>query len=258
MAARNSGDFIREAIESVVAQDFKHWELIVINDASHDQTSKIVEEAAAADPRIRVLTNATPLGPAKARNAGLEIANGDFIAFLDSDDLWLPAKLERQLEEMRAQKAVLSFTAYKKIDEFGRISKSHIDVPLTVTYRDLLKSNVIGCLTAMYDARALGKIPMPEDTAREDYRLWLEILKRSERKNRDSENHQNASVFKTIGINQVLGYYRIHSKSLSKNKLRAAKLQWQVYRRVERLPLYSAAYYFLHYACKGYWKFKSW
>jgi glycosyltransferase involved in cell wall biosynthesis len=235
MPARNSARYIGEAVDSVVQQSYRDWELIVVDDGSTDGTSCIVHKLMVREPRIRTLRHPQPGGPACARNAAIRSAAGRFIAFLDSDDLWLPAKLERQLEAMQRAGAALSFTAYKKVDSQGNFGRAVIEVPSTVTYADLLKTNVIGCLTAVYDAQALGKRYMPE-TGHEDYALWLAIL-------------SNSVV--AVGINEALACYRVHDGSVSRNKLKAAAMQWAVYRRVERLSFWQSLYYFFHYACHG-------
>jgi glycosyltransferase involved in cell wall biosynthesis len=264
MPAHNSEKYVGAAIESVLNQTQRDWELIVVDDASNDGTSNLVSEFSARDSRIQVYRFERSVGPARARNLAIQHATGRYIAFLDSDDVWLPNKLEHQLRKMQESGAVLSFTAYKKVDADGQVGKTTIGVPSTVTYSDLLRTNVIGCLTAVYDTQALGKMYMPEDARREDYRLWLQILKLRthhedyalwlailRRMFRDRGSVARKTV---IGINEVLAYYRIHSRSVSRNKLRAAAMQWAVYRQVEKLSLLKSIYYFAHYAYHGYKK----
>jgi glycosyltransferase involved in cell wall biosynthesis len=240
MPARNSARHLEQAIESVVRQTHRDWELIVVDDGSTDATWSILERLAARDARIRTLRLPHSAGPARARNLAIQLAAGRFIAFLDSDDVWLPAKLERQLDVMQRTGAVLSFTAYRKIDSHGNLGHSVIEVPPTVTYAELLKTNVIACLTAVYDALALGKMVMPE-VRHEDYALWLAILRRT----------FGAAGTPVAGINEALACYRVHDSSVSHNKLKAAGMQWAVYRQVERLSLRRSLYYFLHYAWHG-------
>jgi glycosyltransferase involved in cell wall biosynthesis len=240
MPARNSERYIGQAIDSVVQQTHGDWELIVVDDGSADGTWSILEKLAARDRRIRPLKVGLTVGPARARNLAIQCAAGRFIAFLDSDDLWHFAKLERQLDVMQRTGAVLSFTAYKKIDPQGNVGHAVIEAPPTVTYADLLKTNLIGCLTALYDAHALGKMYMPEQR-HEDYALWLAILRRT----------VGATGTPVAGINEPLAYYRVHAGSVSHNKLKAARMQWAVYRQVEGLSLRRSLYYFLHYAWHG-------
>lgn len=266
MPAWNCERYIGSAIQSVVKQTRGDWELVVVDDASTDATLRIVSEFTSADKRIKVTALKEPVGPARARNLAIQQSAGRYIAFLDSDDLWLPMKLEIQIKEMEKTSAILSFTAYKKIDAQGNVGHTIIQVPPTVSYGQLLKTNVIGCLTAMYDTRALGKMYMPEDLRREDYRLWLQILKLRRhhedyalwlailRKMFSSREDANKKV--AIGINEVLAHYRVHNQSVSSNKFRAAAMQWAVYRRVEKLSLLRSLFYFLHYAYHGYRKSK--
>jgi glycosyltransferase involved in cell wall biosynthesis len=240
MPARNSERYIEEAMASVFSQSHRDWELIVVDDGSTDGTGDVVQMVLAREPRLRMLRLAHPGGPAGARNAAIALAEGRYIAFLDSDDLWLPAKLERQLELMERTKAPLSFTAYRKIDSEGNPGRAVIEVPSTVTYAELLKTNVIGCLTAVYDALALGKRYMPQ-AGHEDYGLWLAIL---------------GDPVVAVGINEPLACYRVHDRSVSRNKLRAAGMQWAVYRGVARLSFWQSLYYFLHYVYHGLKKFR--
>ena len=188
------------------------------------------------------------------------MATGRLVAFLDSDDLWIPQKLDRQIAFMRERGAVLSCTAYGKVDAEGATSKDHVGVPDTVSYIDLLKSNSIGCLSAMFDRQRFPVAEMPEfgdidygvwrkvlgnHVGHEDYGFWLRLL-------RDTSGAENGVL--AYGLNQPLAFYRVGHTSLSSNKLRAAMYQWLVYRKVERLPFPVAFYYFLHYAWQGYRK----
>ena len=265
MAAFNSEHYIAAAIQSVLCQSYQQWELLVVDDASSDRTPDIVAECARKDARIRLLRQKQNAGPAYTRNVAIKEAGGRFIAFLDSDDIWLPNKLERQITVMQESGAVLSFTAYRKIDLDGNVGDATIEVPATVTYGQLLKTNVIACLTAIYDSHALGKMYMPEDMRREDYRLWLQILKLSRHHEdyalwlailRKLLDKKKLQAMKVIGINEVLAYYRVHDTSVSRNKFQAAAMQWAVYRKVEGLSLWRSLYYFAHYAYRGYRKAK--
>ena len=165
---------------------------------------------------------------------------------------------------MRQTGAALTYTAYKKMNSEGVVWPSTIWVPQTVSYEDLLKTNHIGCLTAMYDARQLGKMYMPEDARREDLSLWLQIAKLVHHhedyalwleilKGIGSIPNKEQSNDKVVGINQVLAFHRVHNKSASYDKWRAASYQWTVYRKVEKLSFFKSLYCFCHYAYYG-WK----
>lgn len=233
--AYNSATFINTAIESVRVQSFPDWEMIVVDDCSGDNTVPIVEEYIKLDSRIRLIRLEQNSGAAVARNAAIRAAKGRYISFLDSDDRWLPHKLEAQLKFMRKNDAAFVFSAYKKIDESGQ-DVGLLGVPDTVSYRDLLKSNYIGCLTAMYDNQKLGKVETPILRAQEDFGLWLRLLKQTP---------------VAYGQNKVLALYTVRGGSVSSDKRTAAVNQWKVYREIEQLNLAVSCYYFAHYAIRG-------
>jgi len=237
----NGEKFLAAAIESVRAQTFANWELLVIDDGSTDSSPAIMQSYAQIDPRIRCLRTTFPKvarGPAAARNSGIEVAKGRFIAFLDCDDLWLPSKLERQLGFMKEHGAAFTYTWYDVINEDGHVVDQRKPKPLTRTYRELLRDCVIGCLTAVYDTQALGKqfINLHPMDRFADYSLWLKILK---------------STPKAYCLQEVLAQYRLATTGISANKLLAAKHDWQLLRHVEGLSLFPALYYFSWYAVKG-------
>lgn len=233
--AYNSAKYIATAIESVRAQSIADWEMLVVDDASDDDTVAIVEQYAKLDPRVVLITHEYNSGAAAARNTATRAAKGRYISFLDSDDCWLPHKLEAQLAFIRAVSAPFVFSAYRKIDESGQ-DVGLVGVPDTVSYRDILKSNYIGCLTVMYDSHQLGKVEAPLMRAHEDFALWLRLLKKTPL---------------AYGQQEVLALYTIRGGSLSADKRTAAAYQWKVYRDIEQLELTTASYYFAHYAIRG-------
>ncbi len=235
MPVHNSEAYLETAARSVLSQDYPSLELILIDDASGDGSRKMIRKLAAQDQRVRTIFLQESLGPAGARNSGIEVAKGQFIAFLDSDDVWDTEKLGQQLSFMKETGAALTFTAYRKIDWSG-VRGRVISVPDRVNYHSLLKSNVIGMLTAMYDRARLGTRLLPPIRKRQDYALWLRILK---------EGHI------ARGLNRPLAFYRIHRGSISRNKIDAARYQWRVYRELEGLGRMKSAWYFAHYAAYG-------
>ena len=237
----NAATFIAQAIESVQSQTFKKWEMIIVDDCSTDDSAKIVKEMAADDVRIRLIRLDKNSGPAVARNRGIEEANGRYIAFLDSDDRWLPDKLQKQLAFMNEKGAVLSFSGYYIIDEESGERIKKIEVPQKVDYHELLKQNVIGCLTAIYDTKQVGRLYMPEIRKRQDFGLWLRILKMTPY---------------AYAINEPLAEYRVRKRSLSSNKIKASLYNWKLYTEVEKLPWYKAAYYFGWYTYRSFLKYK--
>ena len=174
MPAYNAEKHIYDSILSVQNQTFKSWELIVIDDNSNDLTSSIVKQFTLTDERIFLVQHEQNFGTAASRNTGISIAKGRFIAFLDSDDLWLPEKLLKQISFMKENNFCFTITSFVKIYEEGTRSLP-LPVPELINYRGLLKNSVIGCLTVIYDASLLGKIFMSFNTSREDYATGLKF-----------------------------------------------------------------------------------
>lgn len=224
--AWNASRTISDTIASVQAQTLPDWEILVVDDCSTDKTAEIVEDIARSDGRIRLIRQQENGGPALARQVALDHASGRFVAFLDSDDLWLPPKLERQIAFMQEREAALSYTAFRRISEDGqRIGRIH-SVPATLTYRELLANTAIACLTAMIDRKVAGEIRI-ENVPYDDFALWLSILKRGH---------------VAYGLQEDLARYRVRVGSVSSRPLRSAGWVWDIYRKVERLSFAEAAF----------------
>lgn len=234
----NAERFISETIKSVQNQTYTNWEMIIVNDQSSDKGVELVKVFQKDDERIILLENDKNEGAAVSRNKAIEAAKGRFIAFLDSDDLWLPEKLDTQVKFMLEKDVAFSFATYEKVDMDGN-KFGQIDVPEKVDYYSLLKTCSVGCLTAVYDSEKLGKVYMPNIRKRQDYGLWLRILK---------------MIPHGFGINIPLAKYRVRKDSISGNKFSAAKYQWNVYRNVEQLGLLKSVYYFTYYTIYGFVK----
>ena len=215
----NSQKFIRQTYESLFKQSYKEWEWIVVDDCSNDDTLKILETISLLDIRVRVYSNTVNSGAAVSRNKAIEVAKGDFIAFLDSDDMWLDTKLETQLKFMMANDVAFSYMPYQVVNEFGNKVGAR-SVPSRLNYTDLLKKPSIGCLTAMYSVKFLGKRYMPRIRKRQDLGLWLSILK---------------TIDYAYAVDYELAQYRVHSGSISSNKISAAQFTWNLYRNVEKM-----------------------
>lgn len=172
----NSSPHISEAIASVINQSYSNWEMIIVDDCSTDNSIELIQSFVDQDSRIKLINLPENSGAAIARNTAIKAAEGRYTAFLDSDDLWHPIKLEKQIQYMKYKNIAFSFSSYEKIDENG-LPFGVVYIPKKVNYYKLLKTNVIGCLTAMYDAEKLGKVYMPLNTRREDFATWLAILK---------------------------------------------------------------------------------
>lgn len=231
----NCSEYLEQAIQSVISQTYQDWEMIMVDDCSTDKSIKIAQRYAAEDSRIMVLQLEKNSGAAVARNTAIEAAAGRFIAFLDSDDKWLPHKLETQIQFMQDNDVAFSYAAYEKINEKGEVF-GLMGVPEKVNYKQLLKTCVIGCLTAVYDVNKLGKIYMPTSTKREDFAAWLNILKQ---------------IDFAYGLTEPLAQYRVYANQTSSKKASMAKENWRLYRNLEKLNLFQASYCFVHYAVNG-------
>lgn len=239
MPVHNAETFLDESIGSVLQQTYPYWELLIVDDCSTDKSPSIIAGYAAQDSRIHCFKTQSPSGsPCLPRNIGIELAKGRFIAFLDSDDCWLPDKLEWQLPLFEKANVGIVYSNYEKMSENGERNQRIVRAPETANYRQLLLGNVIGCLTAVYDAGKVGKMYF-ENHAHEDYILWLSILKQG-------------YIAKNSGM--VSACYRVREHSVSSNKLKALSWQWDIYVHVEKMNVLKAAYCFLHYAYKAFKK----
>jgi len=235
MPVWNAEATLGEAVASVRAQTLPDWELILVDDASTDGSPGLIARLAAAEPRIRPIRRATNGGAAAARNAAIAASRGRLVAFLDADDRWYPEKLARQVAHLRATGAGLVFSAYRRIDEDGR-PLGRVGVPARVDRAGLLRGNVIGCLTAVYDSEVYGRAAMPMLRRRQDYGLWLALL---------------AQGGAAAGLDEVLADYRVRRGSLSSDRLAAAAATWRLYREAAGLSRRRAAWYLAHNLARG-------
>lgn len=233
--AYNAARTIGATIRSVQAQTFGDWQMLIADDYSQDETCAVVEDHTRADPRVALVRRATTGGSGPARNAALERARGRYVAFLDSDDLWQPEKLTRQLAFMADTGCAISYTAFRRITADGERTGRLIRVPATVTYESLLKNTAIATLTAMVDTRQTGPLRMA-DARRDDYILWLSLLRQG---------------FVARGLQEDLARYRARGDSLSSRPQRSAAWTWRVYREAERLDLLHASWCMAHYGARA-------
>lgn len=240
MPCHNGEKYISEAIESVISQTYKIWELLIIDDNSTDNSVKIINSYIETDKRIKLLNNNSSTSlPATPRNIGIKYATGRFIAFLDCDDIWLSSKLENQLPLFEDQNCAVVFSFYEKINELSEICSSVIRSPKYVFFKDLLKGDCIGNLTGIYDTQKVGKVFQKEIHA-EDYLMWLEILKKG---------------YSANNTTTLEAQYRVTSNSISANKLKSALWTWNIFRNELKMPLLIAIFYFLIYITKGFFKY---
>lgn len=221
----NCGRFIAQTIESVLAQTHTEWEMLIVDDCSTDDSVQVAERYAANDARIRVIKNETNCGAAVSRNKAIELARGEFIAFLDSDDLWLPQKLEKQIAFMREHGCDFSFTEYEHIDEDGNSLHIIANVTRRLSYRKIMFHCWPGCLTVMYNQNVTGKVYAEDIKKDNDHALFLRVLKKC----------RNA-----MGMKELLARYRIRKGSISRNKLKMMKPYVTVLHEFEKQPLVFA------------------
>ncbi len=219
--------FLGECMDSVLNQTYPYWEHVLVDDCSTDSSTAIISAYAAKDERIRLISLEVNSGAGISRNTAIEQARGAYIAFLDSDDSWYPTKLQEQLTFMEINGYPFTFTAYDKKDERGARFAKPAKAMRQVTYKQALFQNPLGCLTVMYDVRFFGKQYMPAIRKRQDYALWLKLLKKSD----------------AYGLQKVLASYRVREHSVSSNKLGLLGYQWKVYREEEGLSFPESLFY---------------
>lgn len=239
MAAYNAEKTIEKAINSVLAQSYQNWELIVINDCSKDKTVSIVESI--ADPRVRLIHNPVNSGVSVTRHRGVEEAKGEWLAILDSDDAWEPEKLEKQVQRQIEKNADLLFTASSFMNADGEPIDWVLHAPEQIDYRTLLKQNLVSNSSVLVRKALYQAHELQGDGMHEDFACWLRILK---------------TGVKAYGVDEPLLIYRISATSKSGNKLKAAKMNWNTYRAVG-LNVFEAGYYMVWYTVNGLKKYKN-
>ncbi|MEF2483652.1 glycosyltransferase family 2 protein [Vibrio mimicus] len=229
MPAYNAEKTISNSIYSVIRQTYKNWELLVVDDSSNDATSSIVQEFQKKDIRIRYIKNEGKRGVSSARNVGISLASGVYIAFLDSDDTWEDKKLELQINAMQQGSFNVSHTSYNKVSLSG-VTIGHVRAKRLVTYKDMLKYNHIGNLTGIYNASAIGKV-YQNVIGHEDYDMWLRVLSKSD----------------SIGVDASLANYLVQSGSLSANKFLSASWHFNILKRECSKNIFKVFFYFSYY-----------
>lgn len=233
--------FIAETIASVQQQTYGDWEMLIVDDCSPDGTAGRVEAIAQSDPRVKLIRHAQNGGPATARNTAFQHATGRWIAMLDADDQWLPAKLERQLAFHQRVGSKLSYTAYRRINADGSRVGGLIGIPPRLRYRQLLANTAIATSTVLMDRALTGQITFKK-IYYDDFGCWLDLLR-------------DGSV--AHGLDEDLMRYRVLNQSVSRNKWRSAKEVWKTYREIEHIAALPAAYYFLSYAGNAVRKYRN-
>ena len=233
MPCYNMEKFIASSIQSVCNQTYTDWELLIVDDASTDKTAEIVQRFQEADSRIHFAAKSMHTGIATTRNQAIGMAKGQYLAFLDADDVWHPDKLEKQFDFMKTRNIGFSYSAYNWIDEAGNELGKTILTAGDLNYNDYLHNTIIGCSTVMVNTNITDLISVPEFRTSEDTATWLNILKKG---------------FKAYAFSEVVVSYRIRKKSASSNKIKAACDLWKVYRLQEKLSLFQTLSCFCSYA----------
>lgn len=241
MATYNAEKTIRKAIDSVLSQTYTEWELLVVDDCSQDQTAAIVGDFSLKDSRVRLIQNEQNKGVSFTRKHGLQEAKGAWIAILDSDDAWMPDKLQRQVELQIKTDAELLFTGSAFMDADGNEIDWYLHAPDTITYRQLLKQNLLSNSSALVKKELYEKHYAVGDAMHEDFAVWLGILKEGR---------------KAYGVDEPLLIYRIDQNSKSGNKVKAAIMNWNTYRYMG-LNLFTSFYYECWYVLKGLLKYRN-
>ena len=224
----NSAEFITETIESILAQTYENWELLITDDCSTDNSVQVIEQYIEKDPRIKLFRLDKNSGAGVCRNRSITEAKGRFIAFCDSDDCWLPQKLERQISFMMEHDYAFSYSSYMECDESGHI-QGIVVCKKKETFSSLKACNGIGCLTAVYDTKHVEKTLMPKIRKRQDWGLWLKILSKCK---------------VAYGLKEPLALYRVRSNSISRNKVGLIKHNLKMYREVLGFSAIKAFLYF--------------
>lgn len=232
MPAHNVCAFLAESIRSIQTQIYPHWELLIIDDASGDNSFEIAQRFQKMDPRIKPVRLPTNQGAGFARNIGIKASEGEYICFLDADDIWLPFKLQKQLHFMQQHQLQVSYSSYELIDEQSESLSLVVRALTKLSPGKILKANYVGNLTGMYHARSLGKIYCPPIRKRQDWALWIQAIKKAGG---------------AMGMEEVLAQYRVRKHSLSGNKWEMLKYNYSVYRKVLGFSSLKSSYYFLQF-----------
>lgn len=212
----NSSAYIEDTINSIINQTYQHWELLITDDCSTDHTCHIIQKYVLKDNRIKLFKTNNNSGAGICRNISINHAKGDYIAFCDSDDRWLPEKLEKQLTFMNNENISFCYSSYYTCSEEGIIN-GIVKCKKKISKSKIKRNNYIGCLTSIYNSKKLGKFLMPELRKRQDWGLWIRILK-------------ECQIAK--GVQEPLAIYRLRNNSISSNKLTLIKYNLAIYQNI--------------------------
>ena len=232
MPVYNAEQYLHETINSVLKQSYSNFELIMVDDCSKDRSLEILQEYAQKDSRLKIVKNVRNMGVAQTRNIGIQNSTGKYIALLDSDDVWVNYKLERQVFLLQKTQAQIVYCSYGFIDRFGKIIKKAFIVPETTNFERMLEKSVISCSTAVIDKKLLKQHQFRSEFYHEDYVLWMELMR---------------SGAVAVGDKAVLAFYRQNRKSKSGDKLNSAVHRWRIYRQELGLSFKMSVVTFIKY-----------
>jgi len=227
----NGKKYIKETIDSVLSQTYSNWELIIVDDCSSDGVLEYIKEHY-DDARIKIFSNKQNKGAGKTRNTAISKASGRFLAFLDSDDVWLPTKLEKQIKFMDDNDYKITYTDYVFIDEGSKKIRGRTKVREYIDLSGYMKYTDIGFSTSIMDLSVINKPKLSEMKSRHDAAMWMYLLRKG---------------YKAYGLQEVLGEYRIRENSVSSNKIKSAYKLLKIYLREKSVPFYKRLYYWLFY-----------
>lgn len=240
MPIYNAEKYLTDTLTSIFEQDYKDIEIVLVDDCSKDKSAKIIVELQKMHPDIVYHLQEKNMGAGAARNKALELAQGRYVAFLDSDDIWLPSKIQRQLDLMKDKQSHFSYTAIEMMDESSVTIKSKRNIKETCDYHYLLHNTIIATSSVVIDRTVLGDFRMPLRRGGQDYATWLMLLR-------------NGAV--ACGINEALVRYRVASGSLSSNKFKSIKQVWEIQTQDEGINRMSAVFHVLCFSFNAFKKY---
>lgn len=234
----NAERFLEKTLNSILAQTYKNLEIIFVDDCSTDDSGSYIQEMQKEHPEIVYFKQLTNQGAGAARNKALELASGQYVAFLDSDDIWMPEKIEKQIDLMKKTGTPFSYTAIEMINESDELVKGKRNLVESCNYQYLLHNTIIATSSVVIDRNQLGDFRMPLRRGGQDYATWLKLLR--------------GNVV-ARGINEALVRYRISNHSLSSNKFKSIKQVWEIQTQDEGINKVAAAF---HVGCFAFNAFK--
>lgn len=236
----NAERFLRETLDSILTQTYKDIEIVLVDDCSKDASATIIREYSEKHDNILYHLQEKNMGAAVARNTALQLATGRYVAFLDSDDLWEPEKVQRQIDLMRQENAAICFTAIDMVDETGKQIKSKRPVKRQVDYRFLLHNTMLATSSIVVDRKLLGDFRMPLRRSGQDYATWLQLMR-------------NGAI--AYGIDEALVHYRVSSGSLSSNKFKSIKQVWEIQTKDENISKPAALFHVFCFCLNAFKKY---